>query len=77
MTYLKDTLTDVCRVFDEEVPKEARKIKRFLKAKSYDYDGDENMTTSSRGRWKKTTKAEYTRYFKGTRAVNVEATEVE
>ena len=77
MTYLKDRLTNVVRVFDEEVPKEARMIKRFLKAKVYDYDSDENTSMASRGRWSKTTKTEYTKYTKECKAIEVESVEVD
>ena len=77
MTYLKDQLTGTVRKFNEEIPKEARKIKVFLKAKLYTYDSDENKTTANSGRWQKTTKAEYAKWLKGVSPVDVDSKEVE
>lgn len=64
MTYLEDQLTGAVRKFNEEIPKEARKIKVFMKSKSYDYDSDENIITASKGRWKKSTKTKYDAWVK-------------
>lgn len=66
MTYLKDSLTDAIRCFDEKTPKEERKIKAFLKAREYGVDDDNNTIESVGRRWSKTTKAEYDKYIKTT-----------
>lgn len=77
MTYLKDEITGAVRKFDEEIPKEKRRMKVFLKAKMYSYDSDENKTNASIGRWKKTTKTEYTKWVNSTKPVEVASKEVE
>jgi len=76
MTYLKDQLTGACRKFDENKPKEARKIKVFMKAKLYNYDGDDKKTTAYGGRWQKTTKKAYDAWVKHS-PIEVESVEVE
>lgn len=77
MTYLKDQLTGAVRVFDEEVPKEARRIKVFLKAKMYTYFSEENVMQASAGRWQVSNKTEYTKYIKKAQPIEAKSEEVE
>lgn len=64
MKYLEDTLTGAVRKFDEKIPKQARKMKVFRKAKQYVYDEEENTITASPGRWMPSTKAKFDAWVK-------------
>ena len=74
MRYLKDTMTGAVRRFNENIPKEARKYKVFMKAKKYSYDSDENTILASPGRWEPTTVKAYNNWAK---IVDAESKEVE
>ena len=76
MTYLKDTMTDAVRCFDEQIPKEARKIKMFLRAKAYEYDSETNTIDTSRGRWRMGTKKDYDAWIKASTVIDVRSKEV-
>lgn len=67
MKYLEDTITGAVRKFDEKIPKQMRRMKVFAKAKTYDYDEEDNVITASRGRWKPSTKAKYDAWIKQTK----------
>jgi hypothetical protein len=78
MTYLKDVQTEAVRKFDETIPKEARKIKIFKKARLYGVSEEIEGSIEAIGRrWEKTTKAEWTRWVKSTKTVEVKSTEVD
>ena len=77
MTYLKDQLTGACRQFDEDKPKDRLKIERFKMAKLYNYNDKSKGAIASPGRWQVTTKAEFTKWVKKGKPIDVESTEVE